>query len=254
MKPFPNTEDIEWQREMYQRNCITKALNQIEIHDEDFILISDLDEIPGKKVLEKIKNNSLQNVESKRKNSIALAFKMIACFFKTTFYHIINRRDKEYKYLTKLKFIHCVLIKRYKAPLNFKMNLYYYYINYQKISELWPGLQCVQAKWLKIFTASEIRNFRKDPIQNVKSGWHFSYLGGKEKITYKIRNFAHQEFNVQEILSENYIEYCIENGYSIFDFYLNSKNKKRSFLKKEVTHLPEDMQKIVSPFKNLILS
>lgn len=45
-----------------------------------------------------------------------------------------------------------------------------------------------------------------------KCGWHFSYLGGVEKIQKKISSFAHQEFNNDEIKSSKRLLECIESG------------------------------------------
>ena len=36
-----------WDRESHQRNCIRRALNQLNIDDNDIILFSDVDEIPN---------------------------------------------------------------------------------------------------------------------------------------------------------------------------------------------------------------
>ena len=94
-----------------------------------------------------------------------------------------------------------LLIKRYTPPINFKMVLNFYYINYQKNDETWNGLQCVAAKWFNIFTVDEIRSFRRIPVKSINCGWHFSYLGGKEMIIYKIKIFSHQEFNIKEIFT-----------------------------------------------------
>jgi beta-1,4-mannosyl-glycoprotein beta-1,4-N-acetylglucosaminyltransferase len=45
----------QWANEIYQRNCISKGLNQIEITNNDLIIISDIDEIPDPKTLNALK-------------------------------------------------------------------------------------------------------------------------------------------------------------------------------------------------------
>lgn len=61
---YPNinyNQNNQWQNEYFQRNCISKGINQIKniLIDEDIILTSDVDEIPDPKILIKLKNNEL---------------------------------------------------------------------------------------------------------------------------------------------------------------------------------------------------
>ena len=54
------TNEQVWLNEKYQRNCISTGLQKIEIHDDDFIIISDVDEIPDPETLKNIKISSGQ--------------------------------------------------------------------------------------------------------------------------------------------------------------------------------------------------
>lgn len=61
---YPNInyqQNNQWQNEYFQRNCISKGINEIKniLIDEDIILTSDVDEIPDPKILIEIKNNKL---------------------------------------------------------------------------------------------------------------------------------------------------------------------------------------------------
>ena len=47
-------------------------------------------------------------------------------------------------------------------------------------------------------------------------GWHFSYLGGVEKIKFKIKSFAHTEFNKDEYLCDKHLLSSITKGNDIF--------------------------------------
>ncbi len=50
-------------------------------------------------------------------------------------------------------------------------------------------------------------------IPSIKEmGWHFSYLGGPEKIREKMEAFAHQEFNSERFKNFSHIESCLERG------------------------------------------
>lgn len=250
MKYFENKNKVAWEREEYQRNCIQKGIDTLNLLDTDLVLISDIDEIPNKDILINLKNNKEALLDVKKQHKFLLIFKAIFYSIKSVFYKIINKDLAKLK--SQLKLIYFTLVKNYSPPLNFKMYNYYYYLNYQKKDDFWAGVQCFQAKWLKIFTANELRAFRKSPIQTVNNGgWHFSYLGGKEMIKYKIKNFSHQEYNLPEIVSDKYIDFCINNGYSLFDYYKNH-NIKPQYIKKEISHLPKDLQDIVVSYKKLI--
>ena len=59
---YPNintTNGEQWINEHYQRNCISKGIDILQLNMEDLIMISDLDEIPDPTTLQLIKNNKI---------------------------------------------------------------------------------------------------------------------------------------------------------------------------------------------------
>ena len=55
---YPNINienDEQWINERFQRNCIKRGLDKLELNDMDVIMITDLDEIPDPKIFKKIK-------------------------------------------------------------------------------------------------------------------------------------------------------------------------------------------------------
>jgi beta-1,4-mannosyl-glycoprotein beta-1,4-N-acetylglucosaminyltransferase len=59
---YPNINiqnNEQWRNENFQRNCISRGLERIELKDDDLIIISDLDEIPDPRTLLKIKNGEI---------------------------------------------------------------------------------------------------------------------------------------------------------------------------------------------------
>jgi len=262
MKFFKEEKKITWKRQEHHRNHIKMGLEQLNLNDNDFILISDLDEIPNKELLKEVKMGEFIDFNKGIiKQSI---FRMILNASRSLFNLIINtflafilRTSTTYhnleKYKVRFKLIYYVLIKKYAPPVNFNMYNHYYFINYQEKNYLWPGTQFLEAKWIKKFSANEIRSFRLGPVRSLNnSGWHFSYLGGKDMIKLKLKNISAQKYNIPEIVSDEYIDFCINNGYSLFDYYRNPDAKPK-FEKKEITDLPEDLQKNVVSYKNLIL-
>jgi beta-1,4-mannosyl-glycoprotein beta-1,4-N-acetylglucosaminyltransferase len=62
---YPNINiklNQQWENEIYQRNCIKLGLEKISLNDLDILIITDVDEIPDRDILEKIKNNEI-NIE-----------------------------------------------------------------------------------------------------------------------------------------------------------------------------------------------
>ncbi len=251
MKDFPNEVNIAWEREKYQRNSIKKGLCKIDLNKEDLILISDIDEIPNIEELRKIQNKNYKTLKIEKKNNLSIIINLIAYILKYFIKYFNKKKSKKYLSLFKLQYF--ILIKRYRKPINLKMLNCYYFINYKNIMKMWSGLQCVNSEWIKIFSIDEIRNFRNYPVKSVISGWHFSYLGGIEKIKYKIKNFSHQEYNIEEITSDDNIKFCIENGYSLFDHYHNPKSVKQNYFKIDIKDFPKDFQLIINDYQTLIL-
>ncbi len=251
MKNFNQVKGVAWKREEYQRNCIQEGINKLNLKDTDLVLISDIDEIPNKNILTDLKKGNESKLIIKKESTLNLLIKSIFYSIKRVFYKIITKDTQ--KLASQLKLIYLIIVKKFPFPFNFEMYNNYYYLNYQKKNSYWFGLQCVQAKWLKEFTPNQIRIFRETPVQTIKAGgWHFSYLGGKEMIKYKIKNFSHQEYNVPEIVSDDYIDFCIKKGYSLFEYYKNSKAKPK-YEKIDISHLPNDLKDIVVSYRDLIL-
>ena len=115
-----------------------------------------------------------------------------------------------------------------------RLVFFYYFLNYQKIikkyfymAKIITFSAYVNGKW----TPQKIRDGKNDSMIK-KGGWHFSYLGGYEMIKYKIKSFAHQEFNNEKYVNEKIIE-KIRKGYDLFDRkgyrFVPVKIKKRTF-------------------------
>ena len=96
-----------------------------------------------------------------------------------------------------------------------EMQFHHYYLNC-------VGIGPHNSKWIHPFFAkvsyfkshpnlSKIRVGEKLPII-AGAGWHFSYLGGAQKISEKINAFAHQEINTEEINNLQHLQNCINLG------------------------------------------
>ncbi|MEQ1676816.1 MAG: hypothetical protein ABL876_08950, partial [Chitinophagaceae bacterium] len=105
-----------------------------------------------------------------------------------------------------------------EQPLALSMLFHYYFFNCQNTGQerWWNGSVVATGKQFKQTTPQQLRDKRNDLTRIKKGGWHFSYLGGIEKIKQKIRSFAHTEFNKDEYLQDEYLVKAINNGEDIF--------------------------------------
>lgn len=105
-----------------------------------------------------------------------------------------------------------------ESPLALSLLFHYYFLNCQNIGNerWWNGTIASRGKQFKATTPQALRDKRNDWPVVKKAGWHFSYLGGLEKIKQKIRSFAHTEFNKEEFLDDKNILEAMEQGKDIF--------------------------------------
>lgn len=140
-----------WTYENYQRNCISKGL--IDCKDDDIILISDLDEIPNPKLV--IKNMDFPGIKN---------FRM------PIFHYYLNRYGvvEDWSHGTKMLF--------YKDFLNILDEVENY------------GEYC-QEELNQGTTATKVHLYYGEKQTDIKrAGWHFTGLGGAEKLAYKFNS------------------------------------------------------------------
>jgi beta-1,4-mannosyl-glycoprotein beta-1,4-N-acetylglucosaminyltransferase len=162
-------------------------LNGLEkAKDQDWIIISDLDEIPN-----------LQNNNLKKSN------KKIVFFQQQMFYYKFNLRLKNFfwigskackkKYLRSCQWLRNVKDKRYplwRFDVMFSIKKYF-----------------------------DIEIFKD-------GGWHFSYIKSPKKIEEKLRSYMHHAEYEQNPLGEKKIKNLVNNRKAIYDLYADSKQNK----------------------------
>ena len=65
---YPNIDfekKEQWNNEKFQRNCISRGIDKLELNNQDIIIIADVDEIPKIELLENIKYNKMNINEVK---------------------------------------------------------------------------------------------------------------------------------------------------------------------------------------------
>ncbi|HAH30735.1 MAG TPA: hypothetical protein DCL44_00290 [Elusimicrobia bacterium] len=104
-----------------------------------------------------------------------------------------------------------------------------YYLNMYK-EDNWMGPRIALYSSLKALSLNKIRAIREggrtlvDSPDVYNGGWHFTSLGGTEKIIQKIESWGHQEFNTDRIKKK--VQSRVESGRDIFN-RKGSKTLKR---------------------------
>jgi beta-1,4-mannosyl-glycoprotein beta-1,4-N-acetylglucosaminyltransferase len=187
----PDTTD-PWTIERFQRNCIARGLTQCR--PDDWILVSDVDEIPRAATVKRI------SVE----HSLPTGFwpekvcrPLIHLFSSWKFSR--GRVRRNHPYIFKFQqtnhrhFLNCVTV----APPEMAV---------------WHGTRMLFHR--DYYSAQEIRHGGYKIVKN--GGWHFTSMGGVERIQEKVRSFSHQEFNRPELLATSRVAEMLAQGKSVF--------------------------------------
>jgi hypothetical protein len=98
-----------------------------------------------------------------------------------------------------------------RLPAVLVQDFFYYYFDCQ-VPESWKGTRLTRYGSLGSFDALR----RVDGPTIGGGGWHFSYLGGVERIQNKIAAFSHSELNRPEFTSESHVASCLALGTDLF--------------------------------------
>lgn len=127
------------------------------------------------------------------------------------------------------------------AVWSMQMQYYYYWLN-NKMNETQYIMKAFEFRRLATMSMQDVRAYQQyskwQPM-----GWHFSYLGGAEKIKHKIESFSHQEMNKPEFV--NTIKERIESGKDLFD-------RNYNFELVSIDGFPEHIINNKEKFKHLI--
>lgn len=179
-----------WELEHYQRNGILRGLQNCT--EKDCVIISDVDEIPN---IDNIDFNTI------KKNTIYI-------FRQKMFYYYINCinafNNKKYRW-------HGSCLYRYSnkfTPQDIReVSLKVQGLFSPKlIHRLYCNIMKIQQVYLKGWNIKFIED----------GGWHFSYLGGIDKVIQKLESFAHTEYNKPEYKNPDKLKELIESGKDIF--------------------------------------
>jgi len=219
--PEYNPEN-EWKLENYQRNCIARGLKNTD--PDDIVFISDIDEIPNPNVLVMLNDNK-SSVNFRTRGRIQLDLIQILKFPESIF------KNHGMKLLD-------------RTPLALEQTLFYYFVNCRSQGS-WNGTVITKAKHLS--TPQKLRN-RRDKFPRIRnSGWHFSYLGGVDKILLKMNSIVEAKANAY---SADYVKNCIINGLDIYG--RKGQQHKYEFINFEEIY-PEQVKALIQKYPYLFL-
>jgi len=168
-----------WTLEKFQRDAIRRGLN--DCRPDDVVLVSDVDEIPRAKTLVeaagkmKYPHGPISNVLHGLLNS-ALRLCRAAGIRK------VARKGNPFVYA-------------------FEQEQYWHFMNCQRLDSFKYGTRMA---FFRDFPGGEEMRYSGNRIIK-NGGWHFSFMGGAERIREKLMAYSHQERNRPEITDLNSI-------------------------------------------------
>ena len=171
-------------RENFQRNFIYKGISQAS--DNDWIIISDLDEIPN------LSESNLKNIKSP-----IVFFKQLMMYYK------FNLVMKDFKWIGSK----ACKKKNLKSPQwirNIKDRTY----SWWRLDVLFSNTKYIKVKIIE------------------NGGWHFSYLKNPENIEKKLKSYLHHTEYELNPLGIKKIKEMIKNKKTIYNLKVDSRTNK----------------------------
>jgi beta-1,4-mannosyl-glycoprotein beta-1,4-N-acetylglucosaminyltransferase len=181
-----------WVPENFQRNAIARGLK--DCRPDDFVLVSDLDEIPRASVVEKM--------------SRGIPFH--DNWFANAVHGTLN--SKLSQNIFKRKGFRRLLRKNHPFVWKFQQTLYRHFINCRS-EGISYGTRMVRFR--DFSCAEELRHSGHHSIKD--AGWHFTWMGGVERIRQKLAAYAHQEHNQPQFDDPQHLARAINAGSSLFN-------------------------------------
>ena len=184
----------DWQIENGQRNGIMYGLS--DAAPDDLIFISDLDEFPAPDILQRIEKNQTPVISNCPVPPPLADGRML----RVPCQILVPAAE---------------LLKYY--PITLQQTFHYYYFDWISKGG-WTGT--VLAKRKNLTTPQEMRNL-KDAFPYIPNGgWHFSYMGGVDKIIKKMTSIVDGNELVvrssQNLIDREYVKECMKTGKDVY--------------------------------------
>ena len=111
--------------------------------------------------------------------------------------------------------------------------LYCYYVNC-KSAQIWAGSVVTKRELIK--SPQDVRNRRCEQVVNLSSGgWHYTSMGGKDRIRQKIESIAETDFNIPLYMNDDNLDKCLQTGKDLTG-RTEEYFQKRFITENEITH------------------
>ena len=116
------------------------------------------------------------------------------------------------------------LLKKSSGYFQINMPMYQYYINLRHSENGWSKVfafsfdlldKIPDFNWIRTHQDEAFEMFPDYHFKLYNGGWHFTYLGGAERIRNKLSSFSHREEWFQKMLHEGGIEAHVAAGYVV---------------------------------------
>lgn len=183
----------DWAIENAQRNSILKGLT--DAAPDDLIMISDVDEIPNPATIKTIR----ESFTDKKKHVDFIAF------YDTTPY----TKNKLVEFHSGMRVASFLDL----SPLGCQQKFHCYYFDWVCREIRWEGTVIGKFKHMK--SPQAFRNVRRNLPQIVEGGWHFSNMGGVDKVIEKMSaavECVELSAKDKKYLDRNFVEEAMANG------------------------------------------
>ena len=175
-----------WEKENYQRNFISQFLNKAD--DDDFIIISDLDEIPN------LENINFEKIKDKfvffRQHQIYYKFNL-----KLDNFEWIGSKSCRFKNLESPQWIRDIKSKRF---------------NWWRIDTFFSKKKYIGIRFID------------------NGGWHFSYLKNPKDIETKLKSYLHHiDYDLNPLGEEKIAEF-IKDKKTVYNLKVDQRSNKFS--------------------------
>lgn len=194
-------DEADWSIENYQRNCIIRGLLRCE--PDDLIILSDLDEFYDPEILLNPQNYAIKYIH--KENGIKNAVKQFLKFIN------INKKFA-LRFTTLDKALEI-------TPIAVSQDAFSFYMNCRAQKYIWYGT--ILTKFKNMPLPQSLRDMRNAlPFTKTSSGWHFSYLGGGERIKKKLQSIIEgnklQYDSARFKTIDDYIDFCLVHGIDLW--------------------------------------
>jgi beta-1,4-mannosyl-glycoprotein beta-1,4-N-acetylglucosaminyltransferase len=181
-----------WVLENFQRNCIGRGL--ANCRPDDWVLVSDIDEIPRATTVARVSRESQFRDDFFPKLAHGALNSRLA-------HAILHRRG-----------FRRILRNHHPFVLKFQQLQYRHFLNCQTVRPRFSyGTRMLRFR--DFSCAQEIRHSGYKIVED--GGWHFSFMGGVERIREKLAAYAHQERNLPQFTDPQFINERINRGTSL---------------------------------------